>query len=109
MSFDFTLSMYQLLNFINATITLFVLIGCLIWLGRFAKSAIMHKDRIGGFLVVTALLLSFNSAYKIIAQLGQGFGLSEYRLLFVFMSTLVGLISFGLVLWMFYLGRETNG
>ena len=106
-SYTITVNPYTILNFINGVLTLIVLGGCFVWLSRFAISAIKFKDRIGMFLVVLALLLIIGNFVSISVQFGQGLGLTEYRVVFATVRLIERIISVGLMVLMFYLGRET--
>ena len=106
MSFAFTLDPYQMLNFVNAFLTIVVLVGCSIWLARFATSAIKHRDKIGAFLVTLAILLIAGNLIALIVQLGQGFGLSDYRVTFSLVRLAERIGSIILVFLLFYLGKD---
>ena len=105
MTFSITLDPYTIGNLINATLTLFIIIGCTIWLVRFAKSAIRHRDKIGVFLVVVAVLLLIANLFSITIQLGQAVGLTDYRVGFTAARMVERVLSLILVISLFQLGK----
>ena len=105
MTFSITLDPYTIGNLINATLTLFIIIGCTIWLIRFAKSAIQHRDKIGVFLVVVAVLMLVMNLFSITIQLGQAIGLTDYRVGFTAARMVERVLSLILVISLFQLGK----
>ena len=105
MTFSITLDPYTIGNLINALLTLFIIIGCTIWLVRFAKSAIRHRDKIGVFLVVVAVLMLVMNLFSITTQIGQALGLTEWRVGFTAARMAERVLSLILVISLFQLGK----
>ena len=105
MSYTFMFDLYTINNFINAGLTIFILIGCSIWLARFFSSAIKHRDRIGVFLVAIAVLLIIGNLVSLMAQIGQALSLGEWRLVFSTIRLGERITSACLVILLFFLGK----
>lgn len=106
MSYTITLDPYTILNFVNAVITTIVIIGCVIWLARFAASAVKFRDKIGMFLVTLAGLLLIANAMALMVQLGQALGLTEYRLTFTGFRFVERVLSLAGMIMLFVFGKQ---
>jgi hypothetical protein len=101
-----TVDQYTINNIINAALTVFIIIACTIWLARFAASLIKHRDRVGVFLVSIASLLFIGNAFRLIVQIGQALGMTNYRVMFSGAATWERVLSAIIVIIMFYAGSD---
>jgi hypothetical protein len=106
MSYTITLDPYTVLNLINAAITTVIIFGCLVWLFRFTASAIEHKDKIGLFLVVLALMLLVVNVIALSLQVGQALGMTDYRVHFAVLRLLERVLSLTGMALLFVCGKH---
>ena len=106
MSYTFTPDPYVLLNIGSACLTVFVLIGVVVWLTRFSMSAIEHRDRVGLFLMTLAILLFMVNAIALTIQIGQALGLTEHRIVFAFFRFVERIFSVVGVVLLFVFGKQ---
>lgn len=102
------IDLYSGLNVINALITTLIIIGCAVWLGRFAIAAWKYQNSTGMFLVALAIILMLNNTYSFAVQWSQAIytGNEDVKIFLAAGRSLERISTLALIIGLFYLSGK---